>query len=83
MENSIAILHNFPYTINKCRYWYNEQLIFVVKEKSLEDTVRAAHDQVEQEQYEANLIEKGFSKDIIRKYGFAFQGKNVLIGDAY
>ena len=50
------------------------------KEKTLEETVASAHAQIEQKQYEENLIAKGISKDKIRKYGFAFEGKNVLIG---
>ncbi|MBQ4523920.1 MAG: AAA family ATPase [Lachnospiraceae bacterium] len=49
-------------------------------EKSMEETVEKALLQIEEKQYEANLISKGISKDRIRKYGFAFKGKNVLIG---
>ena len=50
------------------------------EESELMDTVRAAVRQIEQKNYEAVLTEKGIAKDRIRKYGFAFCGKTVLIG---
>ena len=50
------------------------------KEKSIEETVAAALAQIEEKKYEATLMERGIPKEKIRKYGFAFEGKNVLIG---
>lgn len=50
------------------------------KEKSLEETVANALSQIEEKQYETALIAEGFAPGRIRKYGFAFKGKECLIG---
>ena len=49
-------------------------------EATLEDTLANAHAQIEEKQYEAELVSKGFLPEQIRKYGFAFKGKTCLIG---
>lgn len=50
------------------------------EEKTLSDTVKAALEQIDRKEYTANLMAKGVPQDKIRKYGFAFCGKKVLIG---
>ncbi len=52
------------------------------EEKELSDTVKEALAQIDRQRYDTMLIEKGIPEDRIRKYGFAFSGKKVLIGGA-
>ena len=49
-------------------------------EKTLEDTVKDALNQMEEKKYAAQMTSKGIPENHIRKYGFAFCGKKVLIG---
>ena len=52
------------------------------REKSLEETVKNALEQIEDKHYETELVAKGILKSHIKKYGLAFEGKRVLIGQA-
>ncbi len=49
-------------------------------EATLKDTVQSAHRQIEEKQYAEQLLARGVPRERIRSYGFAFQGKKVLIG---
>ncbi len=51
------------------------------REKTLEETVQNALAQIEAKQYAQELLQQDIPKERIRKYGFAFQGKHVLIGN--
>ena len=49
------------------------------KENSLEETVKAALKQIEEKNYNAELVKRGVKEENIHHYGFAFRGKEVLI----
>lgn len=51
-----------------------------IKEANLEASVKAARKQIEEKNYDAELFARGFCKEEILHYGFAFEGKKVLIG---
>ena len=50
------------------------------EEKTLQETVQKALAQIEIKKYDEELKERGIPKERIRHYGFAFEGKKVLIG---
>ncbi len=51
-------------------------------EKDLRATAKAALEQIEEKHYDASLLTKGVPAERIYKYGFAFEGKTVLIEKA-
>ena len=48
-------------------------------DKTLEDTAARARNQIDEKNYDADLLSKGFSDKNIHKYGLGFRGKEVLI----
>ena len=65
-----------PAVIIEFKVWDEEE------EKNLQDTAKAALAQIEEKRYDAALLAKGIPEDRIYKYGFAFEGKTVLIEKA-
>ncbi|MBU5232987.1 PD-(D/E)XK nuclease domain-containing protein, partial [Agathobacter rectalis] len=50
------------------------------EESGLEDTVASALRQIDEKNYDTQLLDRGISENNIKHYGFAFCGKKVLIG---
>lgn len=50
------------------------------EDKTLRETIDAALLQIEEKCYAASLEAEGIPSERIRRYGFAFEGKKVLIG---
>lgn len=47
---------------------------------TLQNAVQLALEQIQARQYDEELLARGISRERIRIYGFAFRGKEVLIG---
>ena len=50
------------------------------RDENMKACVARALQQIEEKQYETELVADGIARERIRKYGFAFDGKKVLIG---
>lgn len=62
------------------RFEKDTELYDKKEENDLKDTVEMALAQIDERQYEAELLTNGIPAERIQKYGFAFEGKKVLIG---
>ena len=51
-----------------------------MENEDLDATVKQALAQIKEKNYDAQLVSKGIPKKNIHHYGFAFEGKSVLIG---
>lgn len=51
------------------------------RDKSLDDTLKAALQQIREKKYAAALTAEGIPPERIFSYGFAFKGREVLIGE--
>ena len=70
-----------PRQKNKLAFVLEFKVYDAQEELKLEDTVQSALVQIEEKDYDTELVERGISKSKIRHYGFAFEGKKVLIGE--
>ena len=58
------------------------KVVHTKKGETLETAVQTALEQIEEKKYDAELCNRGVQRERIRKYGFAFSGKRVMIGEA-
>ena len=68
-----------PLEENKRAYVIEFKVHKAKREKNLEETAQNALRQIEERNYDAELLMRGIRKENIRHLGFAFSGKTVLI----
>ena len=66
--------------VRDCAYIIEFKVHKPLREKNLQETVANARAQIDEKQYAAGLTAKGILPERIRKYGFAFRGKECLVG---
>ena len=71
-----------PKDKNKDAFIIEFKVVHGRRGETLEGAVKAALEQIEQKKYEMVLWERGIPSERIWKYGFAFSGKEVLIGES-
>ncbi len=69
-----------PVDLSQTAYVLESKVRNPDRENALEDTLRSALMQIEKKGYDEALLARGIEKSQIRHYGFAFEGKQVLIG---
>ena len=73
--------------IRENNYFFVDKTTFIKEwwesgdERTLEDTAQSALRQIEEKNYDAELLSCGIEKERIKHYGFAFEGKRVLIAE--
>ena len=71
-----------PKDKNKDAFIIEFKVVHTKRSETLENAVKAALEQIEQKKYETVLCDRGIQVEKIWKYGFAFAGKRVLIGES-
>ncbi len=71
-----------PKDKNKDAFIIEFKVVHTRRGETLGEAVKAALEQIEQKKYENILCDRGILSERIWKYGFAFSGKNVMIGEA-
>lgn len=68
-----------PYNKNSHAIVMEFKVIDPDKENSLDETANSALQQIDDKNYDTELLSQGYDKKSIQHYGFAFEGKKVLI----